>query len=537
MSTSIASGLKFQLTEKPDLRSNISLQTPWEPEAEGLGPLPPTIFGITDNNLIANAEPRAEASLHQSVWSDLWEVVEREVAFRLVRLYLRFIEPYFPILSLEQVPANPQALNSMNLALLAGICATALPYSVYDEALYRLLPRPPSSQQLYRICWQNLWQDFHAPSMGTIQACIVLQHRLPTNAVLSDTAFKWTLMSSAVAAAQTIGLHRDSSSWHLVPLNERNLRQRIWWALSSMEKWYALARGMPSHIHDDESDVKPLELQHLKGSFSNSPETQSHFYHLVTLTTLLSEIQSTFYTVRATTRVANNLHASLELARPIRARLQAWNDGLPTAVRFRSQKVDSGTQERLRPEVMARRLNANASLHLSYIVTHMTLFRALLRPLDLWAKVVKHDRPTAEAIYDIALAVVRGALLCVKELVEFMEGLTDCHWNAFWHSWSRPNFAIAGTFMVHLLQITAPEAETGVLPEEGQSHDNISHDDEDLFFSNECKELQEMIERWRWASRISVNNAAGAKGLTNLGLFKVETLLASLESNVAAEKI
>lgn len=52
----------------------------------------------------------------------------------------------------------------------------------------------------------------------------------------------------------------------------------------------------------------------------------------------------------------------------------------------------------------------------------------------------------------------------------------------------------------------------------------------DPYFEIEFNELQSLIKRWRWANRMSVNNAAGAKGLTDLGLFKVETLLASLGS-------
>ena len=47
-------------------------------------------------------------------------------------------------------------------------------------------------------------------------------------------------------------------------------------------------------------------------------------------------------------------------------------------------------------------------------------------------------------------------------------------------------------------------------------------------FTDEHMELQALIRRWRWVNRISANGAAGVKGLTNLGVLKVETLLGNL---------
>ncbi|PVI00236.1 hypothetical protein DM02DRAFT_708716 [Periconia macrospinosa] len=411
----------------------------------GTAALPPTVFGITDYSIIDNAEPRMDPDQMEHLWAEMWKVIDRHTAWRLVRLYVRFVEPYFPLLDSGQMIKSPEELGSMTLALLSGICATAVPFSVYDEALYTLLPKPPSTQQLYRICWSALWQELHAPTLRTIQACLILQHRPPSNPVLSATAFQWSLMSTAVAAAQTIGLHREPASWHLVPVAERKLRRRLFWALYTMEKWFALARGMPSHMTEDEHDVDMLDTQDLEGSFCTSNVSQAHFENLV--------------------------------------------------------------------EMDPQGLDSNASLHLSYIAAHMTLLRGLLRPLDKWSDIVKHSRQEAESLYEMALAVVKGAIICVKELVEFVQGLRDAQWNAFWHSWSRPNFAIAGSFMIHLLHITTPPANS--------TNDNLN-------FKPQLEELHVLIKRWRWANRVSSNSAAGAKGLTNLGLFKVETLLASL---------
>lgn len=70
--------------------------------------------------------------------------------------------------------------------------------------------------------------------------------------------------------------------------------------------------------------------------------------------------------------------------------------------------------------------------------------------------------------------------------------------------------------MVHLLQVVTPLNQA-----ESQSMAEFSK----YTFEKEHAELQDWIRRWRWATRISANGAAGVKGLTNLGFIKVETLM------------
>ncbi|KAL5335971.1 fungal-specific transcription factor domain-containing protein [Aspergillus crustosus] len=487
-------------------RENYNDQLLSEPRVSGLryrrmNPSPTytadnTIFGITDHALLHKAEPKVDERVAATAWTELWTMLSPTAAWHLVQLYARYIDPYYPILSRHQIPASPDTLSNMPLALLTSICATTLPFIMYDEALYTLLLHPPSATDLYRICWLGITQDLHAPSMSTLQACLILQQRLPTNLYLSDTAFTWSLMSTAVAVANTIGLHRDPSSWTSVPPWERRLRRRLWWGLWLTEKWIAFTRGMPSHIHEEEYDV-PLLLESDTDDILDltataaCPEIKSYLFYLASLTTILADIQTTYYTVKAVNRTSSDLQYSLDAARSTRARLKEWRDHLPDSLRRRQPNQQANSHD----------LDGTGSLYLSYIITHMTLFRALLRPLDIG--------PTLVSEYpDSARAVIRGALLCVREFVEFVETLAGAQWNAFWHSWSRPNFAIAGAFMVHLLHIvTSPTA--GI-------------------FLDEYAELQGWIRRWRWVNRISANGAAGVKGLTNLGVLKVETLLGTL---------
>jgi hypothetical protein len=144
---------------------------------------------------------------------------------------------------------------------------------------------------------------------------------------------------------------------------------------------------------------------------------------------ILSDIQRTFYTVKATGKTSNDLQYSLDLARSMRVRLKDWRDKLPSNL-----KPTHNTPNTSSTRPAAGDLDGNGSLYLSYIVTHVALLRALLRPLARWPAIIQRNQDMGEATYDGAKAVVKGALLCIKEFVEFIEKLTGAQWNAFWHS-------------------------------------------------------------------------------------------------------
>jgi len=139
------------------------------------------------------------------------------------------------------------------------------------------------------------------------------------------------------------------------------------------------------------------------------------------------------------------------------------------------------------------RLSANPSLSLAYIVATMTLFRALLRPLENLTSVEEEDH----GIVGSRLAVRAGAKECAKEVVEFLENLGKGALDAFWHSWSRANFAIASSFLMQLLVTSETEAESN--------------------------EINNLVDRWRWAMR--VGSGSTGNGLMSLGLLRLDGLL------------
>jgi len=355
---------------------------------------------------------------------------------------------------------------------------------------------PPPAHQLFRISWISVTQELHTPRLATLQACLLLLQRAPTNRYTTDTPWKNSLVGWTVSLAQTLGLSKECSDWTSIPTWEMTLRKRLWYGVFVMDKWASLGAGMPSHIRMDDFDVLPLTDADLEpptiDPHSNSipgfldPETDSnHFRLLSELTMILSDIMDSYYSLKATQRTSKDFTLSLEIARPLRSRLKIWNDSLPPALALRQpERIDSRGMTRL---------SANPSLSLAYIVATMTLFRALLRPLENLTSVEEEDH----GIVGSRLAVRAGAKECAKEVVEFLENLGKGALDAFWHSWSRANFAIASSFLMQLLVTSETEAESN--------------------------EINNLVDRWRWAMR--VGSGSTGNGLMSLGLLRLDGLL------------
>lgn len=395
---------------------------------------PPVVFMLADDSLAQKGEPRIEDDVLFKARTDIESMFSEQEALRLIGLFLRFVYPYFPILSKSELCPNgtipPSVLQTLPLSLLSSIYASSLPFMLYDDLLSTtLVHSPPESNKLFRISWLCVIQELHTPRLATLQACLLLLQRAPTNRYTTDTPWKMSLVGWTVSLAHSLGLQKECSDWSSIPTWEMALRKRLFYGVFIMDKWASLGAGMPSHIRVEDFDVLPLNDTDLEPPSldpnSNivpgflEPEADSHHFRLLSeLTMILNDIMDSYYSVRATQRTSKDFMLSLDLARPLRTRLKDWNDSLPPALAMRQAgRVDS-------------RISGNPSLSLAYIVATMTLFRALLRPLENLSSVEEEDHN----IVGSRNAVRAGAKECAKEVVEFVENLGRGALDAFWHS-------------------------------------------------------------------------------------------------------
>jgi len=247
-----------------------------------------------------------------------------------------------------------------------------------------------------------------------------------------------------------------------------------------------LGAGMPSHIKTEDFDVRPPLICNAASSissstaFSNDPfSVEPHFYHLTKLTLIVADIVETYYTIRARSRTSKDFSLSLELAKPLRIRLREWKDEFAKSIPEVQRDASSGIE-----------LDGNPSLKLAYIIATMTLYRALLRPLEnatLCNEDLSHLQSGREA-------VLMGAKACSKEAIDFAEGLGSGAWDAFWHSWSSANFAMASSFLVRVSVNVATPAEKD--------------------------EVRDLVLRWRRVLR--PGSSASGNGMMGLALLRIE---------------
>ncbi|KAF4486852.1 Transcriptional activator protein DAL81 [Colletotrichum fructicola Nara gc5] len=378
----------------------------------------PVQFMLQNNSLASRAQPGDFGASESDIRNEVLNMVSEDVGRRLLNLFWRYVQPYFPILSVEYIMhGNNGDPSTLPTSLAAAIYGHALPFCVFDDKLCVDVYTPPSADRLFKLAWMAALSQFHTPSLATVQTMLLLIQRRPTNRHVADTPFKWVMLADTVALAQCLGLNLDPSDWS-IPLWEKRLRRRLAWAVS--------------HIQDcdwDVSSLGPEDFGSLSG-IEDEPAISKHFLHLASLTEIVSKIQLNMFSVKATRSLSKSLEASFEVARPLRIELAQWSQDHP----------DVGEQPS--PALPHHGLDGNGSLRLAYITAKVAVFKALLRP--------KSNEAPAEA----RAALRTGAMAVAREMYDFLAKLGPHHLEAFWHSYSRVNFAIASNFIVLLFALS-----------------------------------------------------------------------------------
>ncbi|OAL21614.1 hypothetical protein AYO22_08010 [Fonsecaea multimorphosa] len=419
-------------------------------------------------------------------WSDIESLLLGKQRDELLRLYFRFVQPLFPILqqgdgAYGDTHGDPPQ-DTAPLALCASVYATALPFAIHNDYLSATLTDANGKrEQLYTIAIAALLQTAHSPSIEALQACLLLLQKGPTiqHQGLTPT-YSW-LASVAVTIAKSLGLQYDCSAWE-IPLAEKQLRNRLWWATYTMDIWVSVdSPGGRSIVSDDYDAPLPKSGDGLPGEYEVTGYG-NEFDRLVLLTHLLAQIHETYYTIRAAKQTSSDLFKSLDFARPLRSALSDCRQSLKADL-----PLNSGDEPGM-----------SASVHLAACVVSIVLFRALLRPVQCG----RAGASPVESHKSAAAAVMTGSVNCARESVELLENMVSMvgPWNAFWHSWSQGNFAIVSTFLVQLLLMTGDGDGMRI-------------------------EVSELISRWKRAIRVIAGSGGWGSSLMSMALGRLDSLL------------
>ena len=431
-------------------------------------------------------------------------------------LEARFCDHVFPILpvvsrfQLGITPTNrvppTAALERCPLHLLGAMYALALRFVSHDEhcAVWHA-QTSLSTGILWRFVYEELQEQVHQPEMSVVQATLLYLHKEPADEKrhsLVDTPFTWSWTGKLVGLATSLALNTECSMW-AIPSWEKRLRRRLWWAVYAEDKWRSLLMGRPPYIHSQEWDIEELDCSHFGPASAGMPQKEHiHFQSFIGLTQIAESVQETFYSLRASQKLSVDMGTSIQVARPLLQRLEAWRSSLAESGRHSHDPVDSSSGN----------TETRASLHFAYHLLVIYVYRALFRPMvqsmtpphviDLEEPIVFDNTldladfnwgapgstnttpfPAADAPYDTQTKVVeditRAAAECAAGMVNRVRRLSFGDFSGFWHSCkfnftfcrhnfqrlanasqfvgSRIGFAVTSNFLV-LLIVQAPNA-------------------------------------------------------------------------------
>ncbi|KAL4978173.1 hypothetical protein BDW66DRAFT_149303 [Aspergillus desertorum] len=424
----------------------------------------PVHYLVTDDALYesAAASTRADRGC-PTPRQELDALVPVDQGQRLISLFFTHIFPSLPIVS---TLIASEDLQTIPVHLLAALYASALPFAKHDEILsiiyaYKVSP----ATQLWRLTVDLILEEIHRPHLSVLQAGLLYIHKpceSPPEAALASTPFIWSFVGMRVGLAMSLGLQLECRPMGM-PLWERRIRRRLWWAIYSEDKWRALLMGRPPYIKNTSGTLQILMRQ-----ISNLPLPNGSCEWFTICNQLPPRCAAPVLQLpRVSTDLAN---ASPQATRVVLA--------YPSK---KSQDETTGGP------------GLSTCVHFAYLLLEVFIFRALLRPMvpnkpppllideteqiplfseltvdDYIAQIigdetVAEDIPAATGTDDDKSVpiILNAAETCAANMLRLISRIESTELGLFWYSWCRIGFATVSNFML-LLLIQAPSKDHAV---------------------------------------------------------------------------
>ncbi|CAG8958284.1 hypothetical protein HYFRA_00000639 [Hymenoscyphus fraxineus] len=351
------------------------------------------------------------------------EAIVAPYANDLLRTYFEVVHVSYPLLDpsrFEKSLPNGDPLMAVMYNLANPFCQASPPFF-----------EPP----LNDFIQQALPIEQRHPRLETLEASLLHLHRTPAIQHSPVLPAWYPDVGALVGLTNDLGLNISPLSWSLSQA-DCNRRIRIWWGVYIADKWTALGAGRPSYLNDENSNV-PLptisNFSHtgLKGeNIGIGPALQ--FITMAHLTTILSDILSTFYTLKSHDILrALPVSTIFSLLDTFQSRLHTFHEThLIPLYNIGSPQSSSGMGQVV--------LDSTGTTVLSFYTVQAVLYRAVLRVLDI-------NNPSYQGVRDQAKTVL-------VSVVSFVEKLGLGRLRAFW--WcpqSRVSFSLLGSFMFQQL--------------------------------------------------------------------------------------
>ncbi|KAF2829276.1 hypothetical protein CC86DRAFT_392426 [Ophiobolus disseminans] len=268
------------------------------PDTQPAGRAYNTISTTSANPIVYLRVPRIRKGLRSSLdpgrtQREIVEQVLSPFAVEVRKLYFDYVQPCFPILD-EQTFLQLWLKDNDRISptLLCDIYATATLYWRQSEVL-RKYPQP-DLHFLWNTAVTALQEDFMEPTISTVLAALLDMMGRPVGTMTGNIVNT----GRVVTLAQSLGLHRDPTSWNS-STHEKNMRVRLWWGVLIHDAWSSIGHGTPPTINSRYYDVPMVTPEMLATPEMSETyfRTTMTFIHLCKLTVILIDILPYVYSL------------------------------------------------------------------------------------------------------------------------------------------------------------------------------------------------------------------------------------------------
>lgn len=352
---------------------------------------------------------------------------------RLLLLFFRHINPFLPVFSRGRFYfGTNQNLVDFHTSLLSNVLNLAMDWWAKDPILS--LQNPPSSEHLLRIARSSIMEETNKPNYSCLQACILLSQKRLEDMNSIDTPFVWSILGMACSIAQSMGFDKECLEWK-IPDWEKRVRRRIWWTLMIQDTWFAVSYGKPTHLNRDSWNITKLGSSDFASYCINEVEAENHqkavssFCYISELTIIVMDISTDLLGSQARNF---SFEPAYEIGCILLRRISKLKDICPSNLKieyFENFQMPS----------------ADGSIQLAIYSAQIFILK------DLLHRIMSHDREKYRPFFGI---IYSRSLDCLRQTVDLVGQLKTIHFQYFWYSWSRLNFALISNFFLLVYAVT-----------------------------------------------------------------------------------
>ncbi|KIW04931.1 uncharacterized protein PV09_04099 [Verruconis gallopava] len=218
---------------------------------------------------------------------------------------------------------------------------------------------------------------FDSVDLGLVQAQLMLCHYLQGTHRLNDC---WNLAGLMIRSAYALGLHIDPAEDQPISAIEREMRRRVFWGCTALDKTLSMKLGRPPSINIDDAMRIPwpaaVDDQYITDTAaqprqpSQRPSRTAFFVHTAKMAPVNDIILKTLYFSEPRKHEANGALPCLSaqsriLSDAVRldGQLRAWWNELPIHLRVAPEIPDGAGFARQRSVFLIRYLNMRTLLH------------------------------------------------------------------------------------------------------------------------------------------------------------------------------